>query len=111
MYKYTLCNTPYIHLSVTTMYIGYPMYIQREECNTMYIPKMYINMLPNVYRKCIPMYPSTMLPNLHLRCISKCNQMYIPCNPMYIPLFLLVSECIGWDIHCVAFYIHWGYTL
>ena len=110
MYIGTLGNTP-IYIVVSTQCILDTQCIYGGGNVTQCIYPMYITMLHNVYRKCTTMYHSTMLPNLHLRCISKCNQMYIKCNPMYIPLFLLIPECIGWDIHCVAFYIHWVYTL
>ena len=66
MYIYTLCNTPYIHCSATTMYIGYTMYIQRKNV-TQCIYTMYINMLHNVYWECTTMYIGTMLPDAHLQ--------------------------------------------
>ena len=113
--KYDNCHT--LGMSIEGYIVAAPQCILVTQCIyrggnvTQCIYPMYIKMSHNVYRKCTTMYPSTMQANLHLQRISKCNQMYIKCNPMYIPLFLLVSECIWWDIHCVAFYIHWGYTL
>ena len=104
MYIYTLCNTPYIHCSATTMYIGYTMYIQRKNV-TQCIYTMYINMLHNVYWKCTTMYIGTMLPDAHLQRISKCNTMYIKCNTMYIPL-LSGFHNIGGLIYIVLHFIY-----
>ena len=104
MYIYTLCNTPYIHCSATTMYIGYTMYIQRKNV-TQCIYTMYINMLHNVYWECTTMYIGTMLPDAHLQRISKCNTMYIKCNTMYIAPFWLVVNVWG-GIYIVLHFIY-----